>query len=58
MKILVLSLLGLFLVFCGLAQAIDESLVLFFSFDEGQGNNAKDGSLAKTMANILGNQNG
>ena len=47
MKILVLSLLGLFLAFCGFVQAIDESLVLYFSLDEGQGNSAKDGSLAK-----------
>ena len=54
MKILVLSLLGLFLVFCGLAQAIDESLVLYFSFDEGQGNNAKDGSLAKNHGKYIG----
>jgi len=35
------------LVFCNLTKAFDESLVLYFSFDEGQGNNAKDGSLAK-----------
>ena len=54
MKILVLSVLGLFLAFCGFVQAIDESLVLYVSLDEGQGNSAKDGSLAKTHGKYVG----
>ena len=58
MKILVLSLLGLFLVFCGLVQAIDESLVLYFSLMKGKETMPKTGFWPKTMANMLGNQNG
>ena len=45
----------LIMVFCRLGTAVDDSAVLYFSFDEGKGNAVKDSSLGKNDGTIQGN---
>ena len=50
----VLFIASLIMMFCNLGKAIDESLVLYFSFDEESGNDVKDGSVAKNDGTLQG----
>ncbi|HIE29218.1 TPA: LamG domain-containing protein [Candidatus Poribacteria bacterium] len=56
MRTLILGLLitSLAFVLCNSSKAVDESLVLYFSFDEGKGNNVKDDSSAGNNGTLQG----
>ena len=50
-----LSIIILVMVFCYSGQAADNSAVLYFAFDEGKGNDVKDGSPAQNDGKVQGN---
>jgi len=56
MRTLVLGLFiaSLLMVFCGSSKAVDESIVLYFSFDEEKGNDVKDDSPAENNGKYQG----
>ena len=49
-----LSITILVMVFCYSGQAADNSAVLYFAFDEGKGNDVKDGSPAQNDGKVQG----
>ena len=56
MRILVFSLFiaSLVIVFCDSGKTVDESVVLYFSFDEGKGNDVEDDSPAENNGTLQG----